>query len=190
MMSSSNRSITFHDYSVITEIAILAAFSLFLSTVEYMIPKPMPFLRIGLANLPIMISLAILTFPEFLLLVLLKIIGQGLVNGTLFSYIFIYSAGGSVSSSIVMYLLFKGRGRYLSYVGISIIGAMTSNLVQMLLADLLLFGTGIWIIAPPFLVMGFISSIMLGLFTNYFTDHSRWFSHACRRRALLKGAGV
>jgi len=33
--------------------ALLAAFCFFLSTIEYMLPKPMPFMRLGIANLPI-----------------------------------------------------------------------------------------------------------------------------------------
>jgi heptaprenyl diphosphate synthase len=163
---------------IITRIAILAAFSLFLSTVEYMIPKPLPFLRIGLANLPTMIGLALFSLPEFLILVTLKIAGQGLINGTLFSYIFIYSAGGSIASSLMMYFLYKLFHNKISYIGISLVGAMTSNSVQLLLAQYLLFGSSIWIIAPPFLLMGLVSSILLGIFVNHFTGRSRWYSSA------------
>ena len=46
-------------------VALLAAFALFLSTVEYMIPKPIPFMRIGLANLPLIIGLGVLTYREY-----------------------------------------------------------------------------------------------------------------------------
>ena len=66
--------------------ALLGALSLFLSTLEYLIPKPLPFIRLGLANLPILIALFLLP-PKFIFLLIgLKILGQGLVNGTLFSY--------------------------------------------------------------------------------------------------------
>ncbi|MDR1230490.1 MAG: heptaprenyl diphosphate synthase, partial [Spirochaetaceae bacterium] len=30
--------------------ALLGAFCLFLSSIEYMIPKPLPFMRLGIAN--------------------------------------------------------------------------------------------------------------------------------------------
>ena len=46
-------------------IAILGAFCLFLSAIEYMIPKPMPFMRIGLTNVPLLLALDIFPFPEF-----------------------------------------------------------------------------------------------------------------------------
>ena len=168
--------------SVITHIAILAAFSLFLSTVAYMIPKPFPFMRIGLANLPVIIGLSIFTLPELLLLTVLKIVGQGLINGTIFSYIFLFSAGGSLASMVMMYSVYKLMGRFTSFIGISIAGAMTSNAIQLLLAQFILFGSSIWIIAPPFLLMGFITSIFLGIFANVFTRKSRWYADLSTRK--------
>ena len=64
-------------------VALLAAFALFLSTVEYMIPKPIPFMRIGLANLPYY-RFRCLTYREYFFFALLKVIGQGLISGTFF----------------------------------------------------------------------------------------------------------
>lgn len=52
-------------------IALLAALALMLSSIEYIIPKPVPFLRLGLANLPVLISLGLLTPRRVFLLVLL-----------------------------------------------------------------------------------------------------------------------
>lgn len=57
-------------------VALLAAFALFLSTVEYMIPKPLPFMRLGLANLPLMIALGVARNKEYALLSILKVLGQ------------------------------------------------------------------------------------------------------------------
>ena len=69
-----------------------------LASIEYIIPKPLPFMRLGLANLPVLIGLETLAPPAFLLLVLLKVIGQALIMGTLFSHIFILSFCGSIAS--------------------------------------------------------------------------------------------
>ncbi len=177
--------ITERTQSFITHIAILAAFSLFLSTVEYMIPKPLPFMRIGLANLPIIIGLSIFSLPELLLLTVLKIVGQSLINGTIFSYIFLFSAGGSLASMFVMYCMYRLLGRFTSFVGISIAGAITSNAIQLFLAQFILFGSSIWVIAPPFLLMGFITSIFLGIFANVFTKKSRWYADIKNRKQKL-----
>jgi heptaprenyl diphosphate synthase len=66
-------------------LALLGSFCLFLSTLEYLIPKPLPFMRIGLANLPLILALDLFPPGPFALLVLIKISGQALITGTLFS---------------------------------------------------------------------------------------------------------
>lgn len=156
-------------------VALLAAFALFLSTVEYLIPKPVPFMRIGLANLPLMIGLGLLAPKEYMLLVLLKVLGQGLITGTLFSYILLFSLGGTIASSLVMYLLFHLLRKWVGMVGISMAGAMASNMVQLILSRYILFGEGAWLIAPPFLIMGLVTSIVLGLFADQFMERSAWY---------------
>jgi heptaprenyl diphosphate synthase len=157
-------------------IALLGALCLFLSTVEFMIPKPLPFMRLGLANLPILVGLSLLTVPEILILVALKVAGQGLVNGTLFSYIFLFSAAGSLASGLVMLLIHRAGGRYFSLVGISILGALSSNLVQLLLSRLMVFGDNVRLIAPPFLAVGTATAVVLGLMAERFLATSEWIS--------------
>ncbi|MCF7944065.1 MAG: Gx transporter family protein [Spirochaetia bacterium] len=157
-------------------IALLGALALFLSTVEYMVPKPVPFMRLGLANLAVMIGLSFLNNREYLLLIVLKVVGQGLVHGTVFSYIFLFSLAGSTASGIVMLLLFRLVNRHVSFVGISIAGGISSNLIQILLARLILFGESAWLIAPPFLILGFFSSLFLGILVQRFYKQSEWIS--------------
>ena len=86
------------------KIAFFSALCFFLSAVEYAVPKPLPFFKIGFANLPILISLPVLKKQETLMLVLLKIFLQAIITGTLFSYVFIFSFAGSVASGISMML--------------------------------------------------------------------------------------
>ena len=160
-------------YSLDT-IALFAAFCIFLSTVEYMIPKPFPFFRLGLANFPIILSLMIFRSRDVVLLIILKIFGQGLLTGTLFSYIFLFSAAGAIASGVVMIvsvLLFRSA---VSLIGISIAGALASNLVQLLFAKLFIFGESVKYIAPPLLIMGFISALILGLLADKFIKRSKW----------------
>jgi heptaprenyl diphosphate synthase len=155
-------------------IAILGALAIFLSVVEYMIPKPVPFMRIGIANIPILISLVIFTDREVWLLTLVKIAGQGLVNGTLFSYIILFSATGTLSSVAMMLLLRKLCGRNMSLVGISVAGAFTGNLLQTLLAMQIIFGRAALLMAPPFLLSGLVSGAIMGFFADRFTEKSIW----------------
>jgi len=164
--------------------ALLGAFALFLSTIEYLIPKPLPFIRLGLANLPILISLYLLTPRYTFLLIALKVAGQGLVHGTVFSYIFLFSAAGSLTGGAFMLGIKTLGGTRVSPVGISAAGALGSNLMQLLLARLVMIGPGAMLIAPPFLAVGLISSLLLGIFAAAFLNRSRWFQ---RMRAEAGG---
>jgi heptaprenyl diphosphate synthase len=162
-------------------LALLGAFCLFLSAVEYMIPKPLPFMRIGLANVPLMLALDMFPFSAILVLVSIKVLGQALITGTLFSYIFLFSLTGTFFSAVVMYalrrMLSRTRGRErITFVGVSAAGAMVSNVTQLALAWLFLFRSSVRYIAPPFLAAGLITGIALGLFCETFANRSQWYA--------------
>lgn len=157
-------------------IAWFGALCFFLSTIEYMIPKPLPFLRLGIANLPLMLAIDILPVPAYFALALIKIAGQGLIGGTLFSYIFAFSAAGSLASASVMLALrkaFKGR---VSWIGVSVAGAFASNAAQLTLARFWIFGESAWLIMPPFLAVGAVTGALLGAFANSFAAKSEWYA--------------
>jgi heptaprenyl diphosphate synthase len=143
-----------------------------------MIPKPIPFLRIGLANVPLMIALNFFPLKSFVFLTLIKVLGQALFTGTLFSYVFLLSLAGTCSSAAVMYLLAHGPGRQrISFVGIGVCGALVSNISQLGLAHFFIPGEGIALLLPPFLISGLVTGIALGVFCEAFTARSRWYAH-------------
>jgi len=149
---------------------------MFLSAIEYMIPKPIPFLRVGIANLPILVGLDLLPAPLLLLVVVLKVLGQGLVGGTLLSYVFLFSAAGSFSSALAMLAARRLLGPRISLVGVGVTGALFGNAAQILLARVLIFGEGAWLIAPPFLAVGTVTAVLLGLFAERFSARSAWLA--------------
>ncbi|MBQ6780305.1 MAG: Gx transporter family protein [Treponema sp.] len=157
-------------------IAFFAALCLFLSAVEYAIPKPLPFLRLGLANLPILLSLEIMRRRDTVLLVLLKVLGQGLISGTIFSYIFLFSAAGSFASGLTMLFLFATCKKFISAVGLSLAGALANTVAQIALARFILFGENVRYIAPFLLITGLITGFLLGLFAWQFKRKSRWYA--------------
>ncbi|MDR3302063.1 MAG: Gx transporter family protein [Spirochaetaceae bacterium] len=170
-------------------LAALGAFCLFLSTIEYMIPKPLPFLRLGLANVPLILALH---FPLsfFATLVAVKVLAQALISGTLFSYVFLFSLAGTTASSLLMFLLARlfhragSRRGAISFVGISVAGAFLSNITQIALARFIILGESALYIAPPFLLMGMFTGFLLGLFAEKFTQQSVWCASGafCPRR--------
>jgi heptaprenyl diphosphate synthase len=142
-----------------------------------MIPKPLPFIRLGLANFPLLLALDLLSFPSLMLLSALKIIGQALISGTLFSYVFLFSLGGTEASILIMYAFRKVLGkRRISLIGVSAAGAMASNGVTLLMAYFFVFGPAIRYAAVPVLALGLATGTILGIFSEYFIGQSRWYT--------------
>ena len=161
--------------------AFLGALCLFLSAVEYLIPKPLQFYRLGLANLPILLVLKFLRPADLLLVLLLKVVGQGLINGTLASYVFLFSMAGSVSSVLAMGLVHRVGGRHVGYIGVSLSGALASSVVQLALAVTFIFGETARIIAPLILGSGVITGLVIGVFADRFASVSTWLADLERR---------
>ena len=143
--------------------------------IEYAIPKPIPFMRLGIANMGIMLSLYVLPIRQVLFLTLIKVFLQALISGTFFSYIFVFSLIGSFSSVFAMLFckyIFKSK---ISFLGICLSGALANNLSQILLSYLMIFKSSTSFIAPILLISGFISSIVLGTLTQKFVSGSSWY---------------
>ncbi|MFA5852831.1 MAG: Gx transporter family protein [Spirochaetales bacterium] len=158
--------------------ALLGAFCFFLSAIEYMLPKPMPFMRLGIANLPILLAVDLLPFPWFVTLAIVKVIGMSVISGSLFSFVALFSLAGTLTAALVMWASRKLGGRLISQIGVSILGALTSNAVQVVLARYVVFGQAAWLIAPLFLVMGLVTGTALGIFAEHFARRSRWYACA------------
>jgi uncharacterized membrane protein len=158
-------------------LALLGSLCFFLSAIEYLIPKPLPFMRLGLANMPLLLALDIFSPGEFFLLALLKILGQGIIGGMVFSHVFLFSIAGTISSALVMFGLRRLLGKKrLGFAGLGCAGAMASNCVQLLLARYLVFGPALRYLAAPFLASGLVTGIGLGLVCEYFCCHSVWYA--------------
>jgi heptaprenyl diphosphate synthase len=157
-------------------LALLGAMCLFLSAVEYMIPKPLPFLRIGLANLPLMLAVDMLPFLSFLVLILIKIFGQALITGTLFSYILLFSIAGTFFSAMIMFALRRiFRRNRITFIGIGTAGATASNAAQLALAQVFILKENVRYIAPSFLAVGLVTGVALVIFCEVLSRRSEYY---------------
>lgn len=158
-------------------LAFLSSLCLFFSAIEFAIPKPFPFFRLGLANLPIILSFFILSPRHSLVLILLKIFIQNLISGTLFSYTILFSICGSSFSGLIMLFLFYSlyKNNFISLVGLSLAGSLFNCLGQLFVSYFLIFKENTKYVAPFFLLLSFITGLLLGLFSELFVKNSRWF---------------
>ncbi len=167
--------------SRISLIAFFGAGSLYLSSIEYLLPRPMPFFRFGLANIAVLLIIKDFLFRDAFIVVILKVIGLGIINGTIVSYVFVFSFLGSIAGFLSMWACKEILQDKVSLIGMSMIGASISNIVQITAAVFFVFGRSAWIIAPYLFVLGAVSGLFVGMMAQYFSLRSQ-IVHALRKR--------
>ncbi len=159
-------------------LAAFGALSLFFAVIEYVLSRAFPVFRIGFSNIPILLALDFMPFGALVSLVAVKVVGQALLNGTLSSYVFLFSLAGSCASFFVMYPLRRILKDRVSLVGLGSAGALASNLVQLLLSVVFIFGKNSIVMAPFLLGVGALTGVLMGAFAQAFKDRSRWLARA------------
>lgn len=141
-------------------LSLLISIGLVLSIVESSMPVPFlaPGAKLGLANVVTLITLVILGFRDALIVGILKSITFVLATGSV-SSIF-YSLTGVIFSTILMYIVYKYFSNYFSLIGVSIFGAISHNIGQVMIASIMMENIMIFSYLP---IMTLIS-----LFTGYF----------------------
>jgi uncharacterized membrane protein len=149
-------------------IAVLAAYALALSGFERLIPTPIPWLRLGLANIITIAALLLYGFRTAMTVTLIRVILASLFMGTFLGPAFILSFGGGVSSTAAMGLVHKTCGKMFGPVGLSLIGALFHNLAQLALAYLLFIQRieAVVIISPILLLLGTFTGVANGVISG------------------------
>lgn len=159
----------------IAQISFLIACGSALQLAETFIPFPIPIpgLRIGLANITTLIGLIIFGVPAGLEIAVFRPIVTSLTNGTFLSPILMLSFCGSIVSFAVMacfYSIIK-KHKFFSIIGISIIGAVSHNVAEILLAYYWLIPHhAVLALAPLLILAAVIGGYFVGWSTNYVLD--------------------
>ena len=143
-------------------LGVLTAGAIVIAILESLIPSlGIPGVKLGLANIVILIILYELGIVEAIVVNLLRVLVVGLVRGTFLSMGFLMSLTGAVLSlgiMILFYLLIKK----FSIVGVSVIGSLFHITGQLLIAMIFL-GTAYIFLYLPFIA---ISAIITGVFVG------------------------
>ncbi len=119
-------------------LAYLTALSLFFAVAENMLVHPVPFLRYGFAVIPLLFALPLLSFKEYMLLLAGKWLASTLSQGTLLSPFSIIALSSTLASGLIMYILYKAAGRYISVYTVSLVSSIVSAFTQVYAASLFL----------------------------------------------------
>lgn len=140
---------------------VFTSLALILSYVELLIPINfgIPGMKLGLANLLVVILLYKGCPRDALLLSVIRILLSGLIFGNMFSIF--YSLGGGLLSLAVMVFL-KKTGQF-TVAGISIGGGASHNVGQLLVAMFVVQTYQIGYYLPVLLIAGVITGAVIGI---------------------------
>ena len=145
---------------------ILTAAAIIIGIIESFIPSVgIPGVKLGLANIVILITLYELGIIEALFVDLARVFIVGLLRGTIFTMGFFMSLTGAIFSLgiiILFYLLIKK----FSIVGVSVIGAIFHVVGQILVAWLFLSTPYILYYLPVIAISAIITGIGVGVVAN------------------------
>ena len=143
-------------------LAYFTAFAVTIFILETLIPKPLPFLKLGLANVVVLLILWNRHYFSALAIVISKSIIGGAFTATLISPMFVISIGASITSFIFMLLAVRYKTG-LSIIGVSVLGAVVHNISQLVIVNYLLLNTdSAWKLLPLLMILGVVTGILTG----------------------------
>ncbi len=152
-------------------LALFVALAVALHTVEVLLPNPIPWFRIGLANILALAALFSFGIEALWIVSISRILIGSLLLGSLFSPGFLLSLGGGLVATTLMSLSYRlWRGK-IGPVGVSIVGALGHVSGQLVIAWLVVIRhPSIWMLLPFFLLFALISGIVNGLAADYLLE--------------------
>lgn len=145
-------------------LALFAALAVAVHTLELLLPNPLPWFRLGLANILGLTALFCYGVRALWAVTLARILLSGLLFGRLFSPGFFLSLGGGLLACSLMSAVYTLGERRIGPVGVSLFGAFGHVIGQLLVAWLLIVQhAAIWTLLPFFLFFALASGIVNGL---------------------------
>ena len=141
-------------------LGVISAFAAILSYIEAIISFGIfiPGVKLGLANIAVVIALYIYGYKDALLINIVRILIVGLIFGNMFSISF--SIAGALISYIVMSLLKKVD--IFSPIGVSVAGGVAHNVGQLFIAALVIESYSVINYLPILMLAGIICGLIIG----------------------------
>ena len=150
-------------HGAVARTGMLAGLALILFVVEAQVPRPLPWMKLGLGNIAVVLTLLLYGNGAAAAVAVVKMLVGGLLAGTLGGPAFVIGGGAGLASVALMILVRSTTRNLFSPVGISILGSLTHQVVQLALAYIYIGTAGIFSLLPLFLLSGLISGFLTGL---------------------------
>ncbi|MGM0442271.1 MAG: Gx transporter family protein [Elusimicrobiota bacterium] len=186
------------DNKQLAYLALFIAAASVLQGIEWMLPRPFPWLKLGLANMVTLVGIVMYGGRFGIKVAAGRILLSSFLLGTFMTPSFYLSFTGGIGAVLIMAGLYRPLGK-LSVVGVSICGALAHNLIQILVTYLLFVRHGnILYILPVILIAAVITGGVNGLLVKKIVPSIAVFakrriflaSGSPRRIKILKNAGL
>ena len=143
---------------------VFTALALIFSYVETLIPIHIgiPGVKLGLANLIVVIALYRMGVREAYVLSVVRVILAGFLFGNLFAILYSL-AGGLLSFTVIVFL--KKTEKF-SVLGVSMAGAVFHNIGQLIMAAIVLESLSITYYLPVLMISGIVTGLLIGIVAN------------------------
>lgn len=147
--------------------AMLFAVSLVLSALESVlppIPVPVPGIRLGLSNIPVMYALFFSKKRQAFAIGVLKAVFVGITRGVTAGLLSFSGGMLSLAAMTLLIMIFRGR---ISYTVLSIFGAVFHNIGQLTAVSLLYTTIYIWVYLPVLFLFGTAAGIVTAVLLKF-----------------------
>lgn len=151
-------------------LALFVAIAAVLHIVESWIPIPIPVpgAKLGLANIVAVMVIYRYTVKDAFYVTVLRVLLGSLLGGVFIGPSFAMSFCGAITSTAAMAYSYKKWHKKLSIVGISVIGAATHNIGQIIMASIIVVNVGMIWYLPYLLLLAVPTGIATGCSAYYF----------------------
>lgn len=151
----------------VTQMSMLIAVATIVAALEGLIQLPVPYFRIGLSHVMTLFVIQKYGFKQGVILVVFRVILANLILGKLFQPVFWLSFSGGLAATLVMGMSWIALRKMFSTIGISILGALTHNIIQVLVASVLIVKQMLIVQLWPLIVsISIIAGLLIGILVN------------------------
>lgn len=159
-----------HNTRHLVLLALFIALASILHVVESWLPLPLPVpgIKLGLANIISMIVIVMYGWRDAIYVAILRVLLAALFGGILLGPAFAMSLSGAIGSIALMAYVYHHWHPVFSVIGISIIGAVIHNVVQITVAALLVSSVTLLWYLPYLILFALPTGLATGMTTIYF----------------------
>ncbi len=152
-------------------LSLMTALAMVLQILESIFPNPVPWIRLGLANVIILIVLSLFGIKEGLMVAIIRVVMASTLLGTIFGPTFWLGLSAGITSTLAMGGLIYFFPRKFSLIGVSLLGAYVHNLTQLTVASLLIIRhPGLIKLLPILLATALISGFITGSVATFIIE--------------------